>query len=70
LYETSVLSTRNTPIRLANLEDADVKILRIQTGNNLAGIAHLRIGQAGVSQAVNEDANRLHRKLTAPKLRV
>jgi hypothetical protein len=45
------------------MEDTHVKMLRIQSTNDLTSIAHLRVGETGIGKAIHEDANQLQAHL-------
>src|SRR5262249_26508769 len=47
-------------VRRSGTEDANVKALGVKAAHNLARIAHLRVGQASVGEAVYQDANGMH----------
>ena len=58
--EPGVVALLDATIRFTPTKYADMKAVRIQTPDNLAGIAHLGIGKTPVGQAVHEDAHRGH----------
>ena|SRR5436305_1740383 len=65
--EASIRPLCNAGVDGPEGEHADVETLGIESADNFASVAHLRIGKACVCETVHENANRLHPEITETK---